>query len=65
LRTSYGAVRVPGGALDDDPGIVPEVVLFSASKAGWCTVDAARQTFPDAGPPAFWGDVVRKLLGGS
>ena len=65
LRTSYGAVRVPGGALDDDPGVVPEVVLFSGSKAGWCTADEARQTFPDAGPGEFWGGVVKRLFGGS
>jgi len=62
-RTAYGAVRVPGGALDTDPGVVPEVMLFSRSKAGWCAADAARQTFPDAGPPEFWGPVVRRLHG--
>jgi hypothetical protein len=28
LLTGYGAVRVPGGALDDDPGIVPDFILF-------------------------------------
>ena len=50
-RTSYGAVRVPGGALDDDPGEVPEVILFARSKAGWCSADEARQTFQDVGPP--------------
>jgi hypothetical protein len=64
-RTTYGAVRVPGGALDEDPGVVPEVLLFSASRAGWCTADAARQTFADAGPAEFWGGVVRRLYGGS
>lgn len=64
VRTSYGAVRVPGGALDEDPGVAPEVVLFSASKAGWCTLDAAQQTFTDAGPGEFWSGVVRRLLGG-
>ena len=60
-QTTYGAIRVPGGALDDDPGVVPDVLLFSASKAGWCTVDAASQIFPDAGPAEYWGGVVRKL----
>src|SRR5262245_13241227 len=62
--TAYGAVRVAGGALDDDPGVVPEVILFSGSRAGWCTADAAVQTFPDAGPAEFWGGVVRRLYGG-
>ena len=61
--TAYGAVRVPGGALDEDPGLVPEVILFSDRKAGWCTADQAHQTFADVGPPEFWGGVVRKLIG--
>jgi hypothetical protein len=64
IRTSYGAVRVPGGALDDDPGVVPEVIIFAERKAGWCTVDEASQTFADAGPPELWSGVVRKLYGG-
>ena len=63
ILTAYGAVRVPGGALDDDPGVVPEVVLFAGSKASWCTAREARQIFPDAGPPEFWGGVVRRLHG--
>lgn len=58
---SFGAVRVPGGALDDDPGIAPAAVLFSQSKAGWCAADAASQVFADAGPQEFWGDVIRRL----
>ena len=61
ISTAYGAVRVPGGALDDDPGIAPEVILFSKSKAGWCGADAASQVFGDAGPGEFWSDVVRRL----
>jgi hypothetical protein len=65
LRTSYGAVRVPGGALEEDPGFAPEVVLFTESKAGWCGVDAARDAFPDSGPPELWAGVVRRLFGGT
>jgi hypothetical protein len=63
-RTTYGAVRVPGGALDDDPGVAPGVTLFSRSKVGWCRADAAAETFPDAGPAEFWGGIVRRLHGG-
>ena len=62
IQTAYGAVRVPGGALDEDPGIVPEVILFAKSKADWCTASAAKQTFDDAGPQAFWGNVIGKLF---
>jgi len=64
IVTSYGAVRVPGGALDDDPGVVPKVVIFAESKAGWCAADDATQVFADAGPREFWTDVIRKLFGG-
>jgi len=64
IQTSYGAVRVPGGALEDDPGVVPDVILYERSKAGWCAADRASQTFADSGPTEFWGPVVRKLLGG-
>ena len=59
--TSFGAVRVPGGALDDDPGVAPHVVLFSQSKAAWCAADAASQVFANAGPREFWVDVIRRL----
>jgi hypothetical protein len=62
--TSYGAVRVPGGALDGDPGVLPDVVLFAASTAPWCSAEKARQSFPDAGPAELWRDVVRRLFGG-
>lgn len=61
IATAYGAVRVPGGALDDDPGVAPEVILFSRSKAGWCAADAASQVFADAGPPELWSGVIRRL----
>jgi hypothetical protein len=63
IVTTYGAIRVPGGALDEDPGVLPEVMLFSASKAAWCATDEARQVFADSGPAEFWGGVVRKLYG--
>ena len=64
IATAYGAIRVPGGALDEDPDHSPDVVLFSKSKVQWCTADAAHRTFPDAGPPEFWGGVIRRLFGG-
>jgi len=50
--------RVPGGALDEDPGIAPEVNIYTASAARWCAADAAQHTFADVGPPDFW----RRLL---
>ena len=62
IATAYGAVRIPGGALDDDPGVVPEAILFAASRAAWCTADQASHVFVDAGPPEFWSGVVRRLL---
>lgn len=65
ILTAYGAVRVPGGALDDDPGIAPDVLIYTQSRSGWCALDAASQRFADAGPAEFWGDVVRRLYGAS
>jgi len=64
LNSSYGAVRVPGGALDEDPGVAPDTLLCTAGQAAWCTADAAQQAFPDTGPPQYWAEVVRKLYGG-
>jgi hypothetical protein len=63
IAAFYGAVRVPGGALDDDPDVAPEVLLFARSKAAWCAVDAARQTFAESGPPELGGRVMKKLYG--
>ena len=63
IRTAYGAVRVPGGALDDDPEHAPDVMLFAKSKAAWCTAADADQTFVDSGPPEFWGGVIGRLYG--
>jgi len=61
IRTSYGVVRVPGGALDDDPGASPDVSIFVSSKAGWCAVGVDGPTFPDSGPPEFWRDRLSRL----
>jgi hypothetical protein len=63
IKTNYGAVRVPGGALDEDPGTRPDVVLFEPSKAGWCGLDTATQRFEDLGPAEFWRPIVIRLLG--
>ena len=63
ITTSYGAVRVPGGALDEDPGVAPDVVLFETSMAGWCGPETASRRFEDSGPPEFWRAMVVRLLG--
>lgn len=63
IATYYGAVRIPGGALDADPGIVPDTVIFEQSKAEWCTCDRASHRFMDSGPPEFWSEVLGKLHG--
>jgi ADP-ribosyl-[dinitrogen reductase] hydrolase len=40
-------VKVPGGALDDDPGVAPTVNIYTASTARWCAAaTGARQSFP-------------------
>jgi hypothetical protein len=63
VRTSYGAIRVPGGSLDEDPGIAPEAWLYSGGTVVWCEAEQAKQRFADSGPQAFWGTVIRRLHG--
>jgi hypothetical protein len=64
IATAYGAIRVPGGALDEDPGIGPDIVLFERSKAGWCGLEHGAHRFEDAGPPDFWRGVFARLFAG-
>src|SRR5579871_5972559 len=37
ILTNYGAVRVPGGALEEDPALRPDTVLHADKKAEWCS----------------------------
>lgn len=66
IATAYGAVRVPGGALDEDPGVRPDVVLFETGKAEWCGLDdamgGAGHVFAQSGPPEFWQRMIMRLL---
>jgi hypothetical protein len=59
IETAYGPVRVPGGALDADPGLSPEVILFESAKAPWCELDKVEKAFADSGPPEFWASAFR------
>ncbi len=63
VQTGYGAVRVPAGALDSDPGVVPEVLLYAERSAPWCDPEAAGERFADTGPPAYWRKVGARLFG--
>ena len=63
-QTSYGAVRVPAGALDADPGVKPNAVLYSGSRADWCANDVPEQSFTDAGPQDFWRKALMRLYTG-
>ena len=66
IATAYGAIRVPGGAFDEDPGVGPDVVIFERSKAGWCGLETGVHRFEDAGTPEFWRTIfVRLFAGGS
>src|SRR5262249_46524777 len=62
IATAYGAMRVPGGALDDDPGVRPDVTLFNTSRAEWCSVETPTNAFADAGPQSFWAGVIGQLF---
>ena len=61
ILTGYGAVRVPAGALDDDPGVRPDVVLHSEKKVEWCSTDAPANVFADSGPQDFWRRALMRL----
>ena len=61
--TNYGAVRVPGGALDDDPGRAPDVILYDGGAVAWCVVDDVRERFVETGPPEFWRRMIAQLHG--
>jgi hypothetical protein len=63
INTNYGVVRVPGGALDEDPGVCPDIVLYERSKAAWCGAETAMNRFEDMGPPAFWQALTARLFG--
>jgi hypothetical protein len=62
IRTTHGWIRVPGGALDEDPGRVPDIAIFERSKAEWCGSEAATRRFEDLGPPDYWRAMVGRLL---
>jgi hypothetical protein len=61
IQTNYGAVRVPGGALDADPGIKPDTVLYASSRAAWCSAETPANSFDDAGPQDFWRRALARL----
>ena len=61
IATAYGAVRVPAGALDEDPGVTPTVTLFAPRRARWCDPGAAEVRFDETGPPQFWGEMIMRL----
>jgi hypothetical protein len=52
-------VTVPAGSLERDPGVAPDVNIYIRSRVGWNEIDPSIPSFPDAGPPEFWGDFVR------
>src|SRR5579862_3895868 len=62
IITGYGAVRVPGGALDEDPGVAADVAIYERSKAEWCGLKTAAQHFEETGPPEFWRAMTAKLF---
>lgn len=61
IVTAYGAVRIPAGALDEDPGVTPSVVIFDRSRANWCESEAETKSFADAGPREMWGEMIKRL----
>ena len=64
IATSYGAIRVPGGALDEDPGVSIDTIIHSTGRTAWCEMDKASNVFPDSGPEDFWRKAIIRLYTG-
>lgn len=62
IATSYGAMRVPAGALEHTQGLNIDAVIYASGKVDWCAPETARQSFPDAGPPDFWRKAIVQLF---
>jgi hypothetical protein len=60
-ETRYGAVRVPGGLLDADPGHPADVVLYDGAVAPWCEPAQDADRFVDSGTEAFWRKMIIAL----
>jgi hypothetical protein len=54
---------VPGGSLDEDPGVRPQVSFYATSGPAWCEADFADEAFEQLPPPEFWGPFMAKVLG--
>lgn len=54
IPLSSGRVAIPAGSLDDDPGFLPTMHIFTASKAPWVEItdDLAQHPVYPAGGPA-------------
>jgi len=63
IATAYGAVRVPAGALDEDPKLEASVTIFAASRAPWCDPGVGALRYDDVGPPDYWRQMVMRLHG--
>lgn len=61
IATNYGAVRVPAGALDENPGVAIDTIIHMADRAAWCEMDKATNVFPDSGPQDFWRKALARL----
>jgi hypothetical protein len=49
-----GVVSVPTGTLDADPGVTPEINIYTDSKRRWATIDGSIESLPGQGSPEFW-----------
>ena len=54
---------VPGGSLDEDPGVRPQVSFYAGSVPAWCAAEAADQAFDKLPPREFWGPFMATVLG--
>jgi len=47
-------VAIPVGALDQDPGVGPQINIFTANKAPWYTISDSLPSIPGQESQEFW-----------
>lgn len=60
-------ITVPAGSLDGDPGVSPEINIFTDSKAPWHTIAESIPSTPGRGSDEFWRSFIeeRRNRGGT
>lgn len=58
-------VSIPAGSLDDDPGIGPQINIFTANKAPWYTISDSLPSIPGQETDEFWSRFIKERRRGA